>query len=107
MWRSYATGEPGFVAGISAFPSMHVAISLWLFLAARTLVPRVVPFAAVYFLFVWVASVQLGWHYVADGLGAAVGMMALWLVAMPLDRALAKRMTPRGIEIKPGLSELE
>jgi hypothetical protein len=97
MWRSYATAEPGFVAGMSAFPSMHVAISLWLFLAARTLAPRIALFAAAYFMFVWIASVQLGWHYVADGLGAAVGMLALWLVAAPIDRALARRMTPRPI----------
>jgi hypothetical protein len=98
MWRSYATGEPGLVAGMSAFPSMHVAISLWLFLAARTIAPRVAPFAAAYFLFIWIASVQLGWHYVADGLGGAVGMLALWRFAAPVDRALARRMTRRPIE---------
>jgi hypothetical protein len=98
MWRSYATGEPGFVAGMSAFPSMHVAISVWLFLTARTLAHKAAPFAAAYFLFVWIASVQLGWHYVADGLGGAVGMLALWLVAAPVDRALARRMTLGPIE---------
>jgi hypothetical protein len=98
MWRSYATREPGVVAGMSAFPSMHVAISLWLFLAARTLAARIAPLAAAYFLFVWIASVQLGWHYVADGLGAAAGMLALWVVAAPLDHALARRMTLRAIE---------
>lgn len=97
MWRSYATGEPGLVAGMSAFPSMHVAISLWLFLAARKLARRFAPLAAIYFLFVWIASVQLGWHYVADGLAAAGGMAALWWVAGPLDRALAERMASRRV----------
>ncbi len=98
MWESLATGVPGFIAGISAFPSMHVAISLWLALAARALAPRAAPFAAAYFLFVWIASVQLGWHYVADGLGGAVGMLALWLLAAPIDRALAGRMTQRSFD---------
>jgi hypothetical protein len=95
MWRSFATGEPGFVAGISAFPSMHIAIGLWLYLVARALAPRAAPVAAAYFLFVWVASVQLGWHYVADGLAGAVGLVALWWLAAPLDRALAERMAFR------------
>jgi len=30
---------------------------------------------------VWIASVQLGWHYAADGLGGAAGMVALWAFA--------------------------
>ena len=98
MWNSLASGKPGLVAGISAFPSIHVAISLWLFLVARALAPRAAPFAGAYFLFVWIASVQLGWHYVADGLGGAVGMLALWWLAAPLERALAERMAARRVE---------
>ena len=97
MWNSLASARPGLVAGISAFPSLHVAISLWLFLAARALAPRAAPFAAAYFLFMWVASVQLGWHYVADGLGGAAGMLALWWLAAKLDKALAERMARRHV----------
>ena len=97
MWQSFVTGKPGFVAGISAFPSMHIAISLWLYLVARTLAPKAAPFAAAYCLFIWVASVQLGWHYFADGLAGAVGMLALWSLAAPLDRAIAGRMAVRRV----------
>lgn len=81
MWASFATGTPGAVAGISAVPSLHVAISLWIWLTARTMAPRAAPFAAVYFLLIWVGSVQLGWHYVADGLAGALGMLAIWWLA--------------------------
>ena len=98
MWRSLASGRPGFIAGISAFPSLHVAISLWMVLAARALAPRAAPFAAAYFAFMWIASVQLGWHYASDGLAGAVGLIALWWMAGPLDRRLAERMAPFGVD---------
>jgi membrane-associated phospholipid phosphatase len=78
MWSAYTHGQYRLVAGISAAPSMHVAISLWMLLVARELAPRVVPLAAVYFAFIWIASVQLGWHYASDGLVGSAGMMAIW-----------------------------
>jgi hypothetical protein len=85
MWASFATGTPGPVAGISAVPSLHVAISLWIWLTARAMAPRSAPFAAVYFLLIWIGSVQLGWHYAADGLAGALGMLAIWLAGrLPL-----------------------
>jgi hypothetical protein len=87
MWGALASGRPGLVAGISAFPSLHVAISLWIYLAARTLAPRAMPVAFCYFIFVWVASVQLGWHYGSDGLAGAAGMLAIWFVAGRIERA--------------------
>jgi hypothetical protein len=78
MRQSLVSGRPGFVAGISAVPSVHVAISLWMFLTARAMAPRLAPLAAIYFAFIWLGSVQLGWHYVSDGLVGAVGMLAIW-----------------------------
>jgi hypothetical protein len=81
MWASFASGRPGLVAGISAMPSLHVAISFWMWLTARSLAPRLAPFALAYAVFMWVASVQLGWHYVSDGLAGALGMLAVWWLA--------------------------
>ena len=84
MWASLASGRPGFVSGISAVPSMHVAISLWIYLTARTMAPSTTPFALAYVIFMWVASVQLGWHYASDGLAGVLGMLAVWAVATKL-----------------------
>lgn len=81
MWSAMASDHPGLVAGISAVPSLHVAISLWIFLTVRTMAPRGAALALVYFLLIWLGSVQLGWHYVSDGLVGAVGMLAIWAVA--------------------------
>ena len=87
MWASLATAKPNFVAGISAMPSLHVAVSLWIWLAARSLAPRLAPLALGYFGLIWVGSVQLGWHYVADGLAGAVGMALLWALSGLAGRA--------------------
>jgi hypothetical protein len=81
LWSAYLSGHPGLVSGISAAPSMHIAISMWILLVARDLAPRAVPIAAAYLAFIWIASVQLGWHYVTDGIGAIVGMTVIWWVA--------------------------
>lgn len=90
MWESLASGHAGFVAGISAVPSLHVAISLWIYLTARTLARRAAPFALAYVIFMWVGSVQLGWHYVTDGLAGVLGMLAVWSVARRLARQPAR-----------------
>jgi len=81
MWSAQLSGHPGLVAGISAAPSMHIAISFWILLVARSFAPRAVPLAAAYFAFIWIASVQLGWHYISDGLVGVAGMAALWWLA--------------------------
>jgi len=39
---------------------------------------------------VWIASVQLGWHYAADGLGGAAGMIALWALADRVEEWLGR-----------------
>ena len=78
MWTSLASNRPSLVAGISAAPSIHVAISLWIYLNARKLAPRAALPAMLYFLLVWIGSVQLGWHYATDGLAGVIGMLAIW-----------------------------
>jgi hypothetical protein len=81
MWRSYLEGHSGMISGISAAPSLHVAMSVWIYLAARTMAPRAALLALSYAIFIWVASVQLGWHYASDGLIGAIGMVVIWIGA--------------------------
>ena len=91
MWAARADSDPGLVAGISAVPSVHVAMSLWIYLAAREIAPRAALPAFLYFLLVWIGSVQLGWHYASDGLAGAVGMLAVWRLARIIQIRLGKR----------------
>ena len=95
MWASMASARPGLVAGISAMPSIHVAVSLWIFLTARTIAPRCRAPALLYFVLVWIGSVQLGWHYASDGLVGAAGMLAVWKMAGALEGWLGNRRRGR------------
>ena len=81
MWASYASGRPGIVTGISAMPSLHVAVSFWIWLASQELAPRLSGCALAYAIFISIASVQLGWHYVSDGIAGVLGICAIWWLA--------------------------
>jgi hypothetical protein len=43
--------------------------------------PRFAPYALCYSIVIWVGSVQLGWHYVADGLAGALGIVGIWVLS--------------------------
>jgi hypothetical protein len=88
MRASLTSGQPSIVAGISAVPSIHVAISVWMFLIARERARRAAPYALLYAALIWIGSVQLGWHYVMDGVAGAVGMFAIWLLSARIQRRL-------------------
>lgn len=103
MWSALASGNSRLVVGISAVPSLHVAISLWILLTARTMAPRLAKWAVIYFIFIWLASVQLGWHYVSDGAVGAIGMLLIWVIAGKVDRVLDRPSLKRAPELPAGL----
>lgn len=67
LWLVHQSGLPGIGSGISAFPSVHVALVMMnaLFLASYSRLLGAVAF--VYVGFVLASSVYLGWHYAIDG----------------------------------------
>lgn len=67
LWALYVKGVAGFGSGISAFPSVHVALITMnaLFLAERGRWWAIAGTA--YVLLIMVSSVYLGWHYAIDG----------------------------------------
>lgn len=79
LWRAHESGSLMVGNGISAMPSMHVALTLWLaLLLNRT---RFAAFGWVYFALIWVGSVLLGWHWFSDGLVGSLAMLGLWYAA--------------------------
>jgi hypothetical protein len=107
MWAAYAADRPSMVSGISAMPSLHVAISFWIVLAARAIAPRLKWLALAYFLFIWIASVQLGWHYVLDGAAGALGVLAIWVFAGPIERRVAHGRSAMSGDTKVRLASTE
>lgn len=70
LWSLHAAGQTGFGSGISAFPSVHVALATLnaLFLAERNRWLGLAGFA--YVALIVMSSVYLAWHYAIDGYAA-------------------------------------
>ena len=79
LWEAYETGTRlEFGGGISAMPSLHVAISvLYALLGWR--VSRILgALLSFYSLIVLVGSVHLGWHYAVDGYVSILMTIFIW-----------------------------
>jgi hypothetical protein len=64
--------------GISAMPSMHVAMAV-LFAVAGFARARWLGWVfTLYAALIWIGSIHLGWHYAIDGIVGAVLMLGLW-----------------------------
>jgi hypothetical protein len=88
LWAAYAA-TPSF-SSISAFPSMHVAVAMLVFLACRHLGWWLKYLSAVYLALIFLGSIFLGWHYAIDGYaGAGLALAAWWLGGM-----IAKKYGP-------------
>lgn len=80
LWSKYVSEEPGIGAGISAMPSMHVAISV---LLALTVWQRSRFFGWIliaYAILIQISAVHVGWHYAIDGYVAAILMVVIWKI---------------------------
>jgi membrane-associated phospholipid phosphatase len=81
LWGKHMGNTVDFATGISAFPSMHVAMAAWMVVATHSLFPRFKFLSWFYFLVILLGSVFLGWHYLVDGIGGAFGMICCWWLA--------------------------
>lgn len=92
LWLKYNGADIGFASGVSAFPSIHVATTTWMVIAAFLLFPRWKFPALAFFTLVLVGSVFLGWHYAVDGIAGVAGAFlcygaAAWLLRNPRPAA--------------------
>lgn len=72
------------VGGVSALPSLHIAMisysALWFFRLCRWTVFLTLPWV----LTVWLATIVLGWHYAVDGLGGLLLGTAVFAISTTL-----------------------
>jgi membrane-associated phospholipid phosphatase len=81
LWANYQARGALIGGGISAFPSLHVAIAAWFALVLRHRGLGWIGFS--YAIGVLASSVILGWHYVLDGVaGIGIAIFSYWLAAV-------------------------
>jgi membrane-associated phospholipid phosphatase len=78
LWSVYLNRHVSFGAGISAMPSVHVALSCWLALTLRSIWPRLAVVGWSFFATIVFGSIYLGWHYAADGIAGTACALAAW-----------------------------
>jgi hypothetical protein len=78
LWIAYEERTVRFAAGISAFPSIHVATTMWLALALRHWA------GWIYLGAIFAGSIMLGWHYSLDGIAGAIGAIGCYMLARKL-----------------------
>lgn len=87
----YQAEDAGLGRGITAMPSMHVALA-WLYVLATWPIDRRLGCAfAVFFIAIQLSSVHLAYHYAVDGYLAVVLVTAIWVAC----RRVAAWMIPQ------------
>jgi len=78
LWNAYLQGTTQLGSGISAFPSIHVAVAALYVLYAWPLgwLPRIA--AAAYLAAIMVGAVHLGWHYSLDCYAGVLGAALIY-----------------------------
>jgi PAP2 superfamily. len=89
LWDNYQGNGRAVGSGISAMPSMHVAIAALMALFGWHYSRAAGIALTAYALVVLVGSVHLGWHYAVDGYAGALGAWLIWWV---VGRCLAGRL---------------
>lgn len=88
LLHAFRLRDYSLAGGISAMPSMHVALATLLVIGGFKR-NRLWGLAfTTYALLIWIASIHFGWHYFVDGPVAALMMVALWKTSAPLAARL-------------------
>lgn len=81
LWSTYQDGATEVGSGISAMPSMHVAMAVLVALSGRHIGRAVGWVLILYAVIIQIGSVHLGWHYAIDGYLSAILTIMVWKLA--------------------------
>jgi hypothetical protein len=101
LWQAYLHRESWIGTGISAFPSIHVAIAT-LYVLFGWQFGRLARIGSVLFLIaIVIGSVHLGWHYPFDGYAGIAGAAAIYLAVGWVQRRLLRTAAPPAPAVQP------
>lgn len=90
----YRESDRGLGSGITAMPSMHVAMAHLTWLGMRRVSRAAGWWFFAFLVVIWVGSVHLAYHYAVDGLISVIATAAIWSACGALLRAWDRRLAP-------------
>lgn len=78
LWENYSQGLLNTASGISAMPSMHVAIAALQAFLGWKISRRAGILLTTYCVIILIGSVHLGWHYAIDGYVSILAVFVIW-----------------------------
>jgi len=95
LWQAFVTPGGDFpFEGISAMPSLHVAVAAYLMFWNWGSGPVLKGASAAFALLILLGSVHLGWHYAVDGYAGVVLAWACWQLSVRVAGDGAPREVP-------------
>jgi hypothetical protein len=87
LWQAFEERRIDVATGISAMPSLHIATMTWSVISFAAFKSKATFAMAGVALWMWLASIALGWHYAADGLvGGLMAIASFWLAHNAIKR---------------------
>jgi hypothetical protein len=97
LWDGYSLGKLNLGAGISAMPSMHVAMATLFALLGWQTSRRMGILLTAFLACIMIGSVHLGWHYALDGYVSFACAVLIWYAAGWLVRHVIRLPAVRSI----------
>ncbi|KUO55435.1 MAG: hypothetical protein APF82_00130 [Sphingomonadales bacterium BRH_c42] len=86
----YQTADYGLGRGITAMPSMHVALCMLYFLVMNRVDWRLGVFFLSFLLLILIGSVHLAYHYAVDGYVSIFATYLIWRATEPMAKLILK-----------------
>ncbi|WFL76511.1 phosphatase PAP2 family protein [Altererythrobacter arenosus] len=87
----HRSGDHGLGRGITAMPSMHVALAFLFYLAMREVSKLWSRLSLAFLIIIFIGSIHLAYHYAVDGLVAIILVLPIWYLSGTFARAPQKR----------------